>query len=159
MKTLMLILTAFTAFGADADLGLVGQPLIERQPVVERHSILDGQPKLGRQSMNWKLWSVSVAAHAIQSSLDGYTSWKQPEANALFRQTSGPYAGTFYTRAVAIKAGIFVGWTVPQVFMLKKWNKSKRLERALESANFSIGAGFGWRALMNYRQEAAFYKK
>jgi hypothetical protein len=159
MKKLMLILTAFAAFAADRDLGLAGEPMIERQLVLERHSILEGQqPRLGRQSVNWKLWGVSVAAHAVQSSLDGYTSWKQPEANALFRQASGPYAGMFYSRAVEIKAGLFVAWTIPQILILKKWPHNRRLERVLDTANFSIGAGYGWRAWMNHQQQEAFYK-
>ena len=52
-----------------------------------------------------------VLAHLGAAGLDALSSWKQPEANGMYRQQSGPFAGRFYTTGAARMAGFTIGLT------------------------------------------------
>jgi hypothetical protein len=64
----------------------------------------------------------TVAAHIMAASLDGLSSWKQPESNPLYAEATGPQTGRFYRKGAARLAGITlsigavseaVGWLKP----------------------------------------------
>lgn len=50
-----------------------------------------------------------VMVHLAAASLDAFSSWKQPEGNALFRQQQGLYMGRFYTSGAERMGGITIG--------------------------------------------------
>ena len=57
------------------------------------------------------MWWVhaGVVAHFMCAAEDGLSSWKQGEANSLYSQKSGPYAGDFYTTGARRMAEITIG--------------------------------------------------
>jgi hypothetical protein len=61
-----------------------------------------------RQQPKPPAWWVhgTVAAHIMAASLDGLSSWKQPESNPLYAEAAGPQAGRFYRMGAARLAGI-----------------------------------------------------
>jgi hypothetical protein len=65
------------------------------------------------QSSQPSRWWVRgpVLAHLGAAGLDALSSWKQPEANGMYRQQSGPFAGRFYTTGAARMAGFTIGLT------------------------------------------------
>jgi len=65
------------------------------------------------QSSQPSRWWVHgpVLAHLGAAGLDALSSWKQPEANSIYRQQTGPFAGRFYTTGAARMAGVTIGLT------------------------------------------------
>ena len=62
---------------------------------------------LGAQQKPSVWWVHSAAAvHALGAALDGISSWKQVEANPLYRQSAGPQTGNFYRTGAARLTGV-----------------------------------------------------
>lgn len=76
---------------------------------------------------------MALTAHATASALDGWSSWRQPEANRLLRSSDG----RFGWQGVGIKTAIFGGNALVSVLIVRKW---PRYRRAITVANW-ISAG------------------
>jgi hypothetical protein len=75
-----------------------------------------------RAGPSWWWVHGPVLAHMSAAALDGFSSWKQGEANSLYVQESGPQEGHFYRTGAArltgatlgiAAASYFVGWVHP----------------------------------------------
>jgi hypothetical protein len=102
-------------------------------------------PLAGQDSPpSWYWVHAGVAAHAVGSAADGYSSWGGYESNRILRGSDG----RFGRGAVGAKAVEFSLGTAASYLVGKRW---PRLRRAIGIANISVGAMYGLVAIHNVR--------
>lgn len=75
---------------------------------------------------SWWWVHAGVAAHAIGSSADGYTSWERIELNPILRERTGQMQGRFYRVGVGVKAADFAISTVAANLIARKWPGTRK---------------------------------
>jgi hypothetical protein len=97
---------------------------------------------------SWNWVHAGVAAHALGSAADGYSSWQRIELNPVLQQRTGLYQGRYYTAAVGVMSTEFALSTVASYLI--GW-KYPRLRKALGFANMGVGLGHTGVAVYNWR--------
>jgi hypothetical protein len=75
---------------------------------------------------SWWWVHAGVAAHAIGSSADGYTSWERIEWNPIPRERTGQMQGRFYRVGVGVKATDFAISTAAAYLIARKWPGTRK---------------------------------
>lgn len=97
---------------------------------------------------SWWWVHAGVAAHALGSAADGYSSWQRIELNPLLQQRTGLYQGRYYTAAVGVMSLEFSLFTMASYVVGWKW---PRLRKAVGIANMGVGLGHTGVAVYNWR--------
>ena len=97
----------------------------------------------------WWWVHAGVALQVAGNLADVATSWKQPEGNSWLAQSSGPYAGKFYTSGALKKTLLSVCLASASYAIAYKWPKTRRLVGIF---NMTVGAGFAAEAANNLAQ-------
>jgi len=101
------------------------------------------------KSQAWRWVHAGVALQVAGNLADVATSWKQPEGNSWLTQSSGPYAGKFYTSGALKKTLLSVCLASASYAIAYKWPKTRRLVGIF---NMTVGAGFAAEAANNLAQ-------
>ncbi len=95
---------------------------------------------------SWWWVHAGVAAHAIGSAADGYTSWERIELNPILRERTGRMQGRFYRAGVGVKAGEFAISTAAVYLIGRKWPGTRRWLGIIQMGR---GAVYGGIAIRN----------
>ena len=86
----------------------------------------------------------AIVAHGAGTAADAWSSWHQPEATSLLRDSSG----RFSAKGAMIKAGFFAGTSVAEYAILRSYSP-KWLVRTFTIMNYALGAEYSAVAISN----------
>jgi len=86
-------------------------------------------------------WKTSVGTLSAASAFDAVSSWRQPEANPLLRNSQG----RFGWRGVAVKTGIAAGVVIGQYCAIRRWPKLRKWLTIMNFGWTGVHAGVGAR--------------
>jgi hypothetical protein len=127
--TLLLVLCALAAVAQSDPPQPV--PAVATDPV----QVLDPVPD--SPTKDSALWWVSVATNGMGTYLKWSSSWKQPIADVIHAEPSGPYQGRYYVRGTIYDWGTFGLVTVTQFILGRKF---PTLRKTFSYVNFGTSA-------------------
>ena len=104
-----------------------------------------GLPAEERKPPSWLWIHAGVAAHALGSSADGYTSWERIELNPILRERTGRMQGRFYRAGVGVKAGEFAISTAAVYLIGRKWPGTRRWLGIIQMGRGAVYGGIAVR--------------
>ena len=135
-------LPAFAAEGAGEPAALVGVSTSTASPLLAKCSGKLCAAKAtswndDSMSSDRKWFYRSVMAHGAGTAADAWSSWHQPEATSLLRDSKGQFSA----KGAFIKAGFFAGTTAAEYAILKNYSP-KWLVRTFTVVNYALGAEY-----------------
>jgi len=147
---LSVCLFALPAFAADAIVITNGESTSTPSPLLSGcKGTLCVAPKLAKwndesMSAERKWFYRSVIAHGAGTAADAWSSWHQPEATSLLRDSHGQFSA----KGAMIKAGFFAGTTAAEYMVLRSYSP-KWLVRTFTVVNYALGAEYSAVAIHN----------